>query len=226
MPLPRPSIVIKAFLAPEICTEVMEKEFKRSYMIIAQSIVSPLPEDALDQGNVIRLCVRMYRPYWDASDPSAQELWAGSVRDWLINLVRNLNNTLKTYNRVLHPAGAGNIDFAFAELEFGENVVVRFALEDNQLPGDAAAMVDDLRALMAEGAFGEGEVETVAIPSAESLAARQAALEEAQAAAEAAASEEDAESGEGEAVVSEIPLDLGAWGISFADGTPVEYRYR
>ncbi len=226
MPLPRPSIVIKAFLAPEICTEVMEKEFKRSYMIIAQSIVAPLPEDELDQGNVIRLCVRMYRPYWDASDPSAQELWAGSVRDWLINLVRNLNNTLKTYNRVLHPAGAGNIDFAFAELEFGDNVVVRFALEDNQLPGDAAAMVDDLRALMAEGAFGEGEVEEVAIPSAESLAARQTALDEAKAAAEAAAAEEGAEDGEGKEVVSDIPLDLGIWGVSFADGTTTEYRYR
>lgn len=225
MPLPRPSVVIKASLTPGIYSEAMEKEFKRSFMIIAQSLVEPLSEEA-PQENVIRLCVRMYRPYWDATDEGAQELWAGSIREWLVNLVRNLNNTLKTYNQVLHPVGAGNIDFSFAELEFGNDVVVRFALEGNQLPQDAAAMVEDLRALMAEGAFGEGEVETVAIPSAEALAARQAALEEAQAAAAVDAAEEDAESEEGEAVVPDIPLDLGAWGITFADGTTAEYRYR
>lgn len=225
MPLPRPSVVIKASLTPGIYSEAMEKEFKRSFMIIAQSLVEPLSEEA-PQENVIRLCVRMYRPYWDATDEGAQELWAGSIREWLVNLVRNLNNTLKTYNQVLHPVGAGNIDFSFAELEFGNDVVVRFALEGNQLPQDAAAMVEDLRALMAEGAFGEGEVETVAIPSAEALAARQAALEEAQAAAAVDAAEGDAESEEGETAIPDIPLDLGVWGIAFADGTTTEYRYR
>ena len=53
MPLPRPSIVIKAFLLPELCTEAMEKEFKRSYMIIAQSIVAPLPEDLLSEEDLL-----------------------------------------------------------------------------------------------------------------------------------------------------------------------------
>lgn len=224
MPLPRPSVIIKVSLESQLYSEAMESELKRSFMIIAQSIVEAQPEDAASQGNVIRLCVRMYRPYWDAKDAAAQELWAGSLQGWLINLVRNLNNTLKTYNQVRHPAGAGNIDFAFAELEFGDNVVVRFALEDNQLPADAAVLVEDVRQLMAEGAFGEGEVAMVAIPSEEALAVRQAALEEPLAAVEEGVGE-SAESGEGEGPLPDTPLDRGSWGISFADGSTVEYRY-
>lgn len=222
MPLPRPSVVIKAFLEPQLCSEAMECEFKRSFMIIAQSLVEPLPDEEAGEGNCLRLCVRMHRPYWDCTDPAAQELWEGSLSLWLENLLRNLNNTMRTFNQVLHPAGADNLDFASVELEFGGNVSVRFALADNRLPESAAAMVEELRRLMADGAFGEGEVATVAIPSAASLAARKAALEEAAMAAE----EREAE-GEGEpAPVSDIPLDYNAWGISFSDGRQQEYAFQ
>lgn len=220
MPLPRPSVVIKASLDPQLCSEAMEREFKRSFMIIAQSLVTPLSPEEAAEGNRLRLCVRMHQPYWNCADPDAQALWEGSLSRWLENLLRNLNNTMRTFNQVLHPAGAGNLDFAFVELEFGDNALVRFALMGNQLPSNAAAMVEELRRLMAGGAFGEGEVAAVAIPSDDSLAARRLALEE-------AAAEASGDEAAGEATsVPDIPLDYGAWGIVFSDGCQQEYAFQ
>ena len=236
MPLPRPSLVLQAYLKPQLCTDPMEKEFKRSFMVVAQSVVHQLPEDEAQQGNVLRLSIRMHRPYWDAQNPEAQTLWDGSVHKWLVNLVRNLNNTMKTYNQVLHPLGAGNIEFSFVEFEFDQHILARIALEDNQLPASTVELLENLRRLMAEGVISgdAGQVASVCMPSRQALQELEEALaqapEEISRLREAARQAEEAAHAAGEEPpepqvfeMPEIPLDYSRWGICYADGTVEEF---
>ena len=169
--LPKPSLVLQVRLRPEEYSDTAAAEIKRSYMYLAQSVVSELDEGERAEGNLMRLNVRLMKPFWDASDPAAEQLWRASFMPWLVNATRNMSTAMHNYNTVLHPLGAGN-----------------------RIPSEAPALCDKVRTLAAEGVFDEN-VARIRIPSRASLAAQEAAFEEEQARYRAAlaAQDEDAE---------------------------------
>lgn len=179
--LPKPSLVLQVRLRPEEYSDAAAAEIKRSYMYLAQSVVSELDEGERAEGNLMRLNVRLMKPFWDPADPAAEELWQASFMPWLANATRNMSTAMHNYNTVLHPLGAGNVTYQWADFDFAPHGVLRLKVDDeNRIPSEAPAFCDKVRALAAEGAFGEN-VARVRIPSRASIAAQEAAFEEEQA---------------------------------------------
>lgn len=187
--LPKPSLVLQVKLSPEEYSEAAAAEIKRSYMYLAQSLVAELDEDERAEGNLMRLNVRLMKPFWDPSDPEAETLWQASFMPWLANAARNMSTAMHNYNTVLHPLGAGNVTYQWADFDFAPHAVLRLKVDDeNRIPSAAPALCDKVRALAAEGAFGE-DVARIRIPSRASIAAQKAAFEEEQARYRAAQNE-------------------------------------
>ena len=129
----------------------------------------------------MRLNVRLMKPFWDPSDPEAETLWQASFMPWLANAARNMSTAMHNYNTVLHPLGAGNVTYQWADFDFAPHAVLRLKVDDeNRIPSEAPAFCDKVRTLAAEGAFGEN-VACIRIPSRASIAAQKAAFEEEQA---------------------------------------------
>lgn len=177
----KPSLVLQVKLSPEEYSEAAAAEIKRSYMYLAQSLVAELDEDERAEGNLMRLNVRLMKPFWDPSDPEAETLWQSSFMPWLANAARNMSTAMHNYNTVLHPLGAGNVTYQWADFDFAPHAVLRLKVDDeNRIPSEAPNFCDKVRALAAEGAFGEN-VARIRIPSRASIAAQRAAFEEEQA---------------------------------------------
>lgn len=206
--LPKPSLVLQVRLRPEEYSDTAAAEIKRSYMYLAQSVVSELDEGERAEGNLMRLNVRLMKPFWDASDPAAEQLWRASFMPWLVNATRNMSTAMHNYNTVLHPLGAGNVTYQWADFDFAPHAVLRLKVDDeNRIPSEAPALCDKVRTLAAEGAFGEN-VARVRIPSRASIAAQEAAFEEEQARYRAALAAQN-EAAEDEAAV---PAETAAEG--------------
>lgn len=179
--LPKPSLVLQVRLRPEEYSDTAAAEIKRSYMYLAQSVVSELDEGERAEGNLMRLNVRLMKPFWDASDPAAEQLWRASFMPWLVNATRNMSTAMHNYNTVLHPLGAGNVTYQWADFDFAPHAVLRLKVDDeNRIPSEAPALCDKVRTLAAEGVFDEN-VARIRIPSRASLAAQKVAFEEEQA---------------------------------------------
>lgn len=179
--LPKPSLVLQVRLRPEEYSDTAAAEIKRSYMYLAQSVVSELDEGERAEGNLMRLNVRLMKPFWDASDPAAEQLWRASFMPWLVNATRNMSTAMHNYNTVLHPLGAGNVTYQWADFDFAPHAVLRLKVDDeNRIPSEAPALCDKVRTLAAEGVFDEN-VARIRIPSRVSIAAQEAAFEEEQA---------------------------------------------
>lgn len=179
--LPKPSLVLQVRLRPEEYSDTAAAEIKRSYMYLAQSVVSELDEGERAEGNLMRLNVRLMKPFWDASDPAAEQLWRASFMPWLVNATRNMSTAMHNYNTVLHPLGAGNVTYQWADFDFAPHAVLRLKVDDeNRIPAEAPALCDKVRTLAAEGVFDEN-VARIRIPSRVSIAAQEAAFEEEQA---------------------------------------------
>lgn len=116
--LPKPSLVLQVRLRPEEYSDTAAAEIKRSYMYLAQSVVSELDEGERAEGNLMRLNVRLMKPFWDVSDPAAEQLWRASFMPWLVNATRNMSTAMHNYNTVLHPLGAGNVTYQWADFDF------------------------------------------------------------------------------------------------------------
>lgn len=61
--LPKPSLVLQVRLRPEEYSDTAAAEIKRSYMYLAQSVVSELDEGERAEGNLMRLNVRLMKPF-------------------------------------------------------------------------------------------------------------------------------------------------------------------
>ena len=107
--LPKPSLVLQVRLRPEEYSDTAAAEIKRSYMYLAQSVVSELDEGERAEGNLMRLNVRLMKPFWDASDPAAEQLWRASFMPWLVNATRNMSTAMHNYNTLPAPRGCSTV---------------------------------------------------------------------------------------------------------------------
>ena len=209
--LPKPSLVLQVRLRPEEYSDTAAAEIKRSYMYLAQSVVSELDEGERAEGNLMRLNVRLMKPFWDASDPAAEQLWRASFMPWLVNATRNMSTAMHNYNTVLHPLGAGNVTYQWADFDFAPHAVLRLKVDDeNRIPSEAPALCDKVRTLAAEGVFDEN-VARIRIPSRASLAAQKVAFEEEQARYRAALAAQNEAAEDEAAVPAETAAEGEGW---------------
>lgn len=196
----RPSLILRMDLDERLFSDEVVAAIKRSYSYVAPSVVcSHESSDANYAENNMRFMIKLHRAYWDRNDAEAQELWENVMPKWLHNMINKVSNTITAANKVSAEEGSQGMDFAWLELEFGENALISVkAACDSSLPSSGVDMVESVRDLMCVGKLGEG-VACVRIPSRasweEQLACAQEAERVAAEAAEAAASE-DGESAE------------------------------
>ena len=190
----RPSLILKMDLDERVFSDEMIAEIKRSYSYVAPSVVASHPAGEGYPEHNLRFMVKLHRPYWDIHDEGAQELWQGVMPKWLHNMFFKVSNTITASNKVRAEAGERGLKYAWLELEFGENALMAIkTASDGAIPEQGVEWVERVRALMCDGAFGDG-VTCVRIPSRASYEAQLAAAEAAQArAAEDVAGEEAAE---------------------------------
>lgn len=191
----RPSLILRMDLDERLFNDETVAGIKRSYSYVAPSVVSSHePADPNYAENNMRFMVKLHRAYWDCNDAEAQQLWENVMPKWLHNMFNKVSNTITAANKVCAEEGTQGMDYAWLELEFGENaLVVLKTASDSSLPADGVETFERVRELMCAGKFGE-DIACVRIPSRASWEAQLAAAEEAERAAEEAAA---AEGGEG-----------------------------
>ena len=208
----RPSLILKMDFDERAYNDEVKSEIKRSYSYVAPSLVET--HEACDgrPENVMRFTIKVHRPYWDVNDEASQELWEGSMVKWLHNMLAKVSNTMMAANTQHKNRGERTVDYAWLDLEFGNNLTIRVKLNaDSSIPENTYDIVAAVRKAACAGVLGDN-LAVVSVPSYESWSAQLAAVEaelaaqaeaEAAAAAEAAAQETEVSGGDQEAETDE-----------------------
>lgn len=211
------------------CSDEVIAGIKRSYSYVAPAMVVTHEPDEGPARNIMRFRIRLHRPYWDKNDPAAEELWSGMMPTWLRNMFYKVSSTIVAAAKMSRRQGDPVLEYAWIELEFGDNALVAVkTADDSSIPEEAVGWMERVRDLMGEGAFGDEPPACVRIPSLASLE-RQRAAAAAELEAAAAAKADAAEDGDAEAVdavsVAEprFAVDYTVWGIEAADGGAREF---
>lgn len=247
--LVRPSLILQVDLDERTCSDEVIAGIKRSYSYVAPTTVATHEPGEGPARNVMRFRIRLHRPYWDKNDPDAEKLWSGMMPTWLRNMFYKVSSTIVAAAKMSRKQGDPVLEYAWVELEFGDNALVAVkTADDSSIPEEAVGWVERVRDLMGEGAFGDEPLACVRIPSLASLERQRAlALAELEAAAavktdvvagDDVASGDVAADGDVEIVeaaeaveAAEVPpieepkfaIDYTVWGIEAADGGVREF---
>lgn len=219
----RPSLILNMDIDERQYSDDVIAEIKRSYSYVAPSIVAEKPVDANNPiENVIRLVVRMHKPYWDDNDEAACEQWDAVMPKWLGNMFSKVSATVTAANAVRAKSDEIPLPYAWMEVEFGDNVTIAQAINtDSSFPENALSVVEQVRTLMGAGALGEGVVR-VSVPAYALWEAQRAQACELAGGADAedevieGAGETDAENGAGVAAEAALEAEKTE-GIEAAD---------
>ncbi len=172
----RPSLILKMDLDEHVYSDETVADIKRSYSYVAPSVITSHETGDARPENTMRFMIKLHRPYWDANDDAANELWSGVMPKWMHNMFYKVSNTITASNKMHAERGEQDLPYAWLEMEFGNNVCVAFkTAHDSSLSDEFGSMVEQVRTYMAQGAFGEGKITKVCIPSHASYEAQLAA---------------------------------------------------
>lgn len=211
-----PSMLLMLDIDERLDTHDLRLEINRCYAYVGSPVIrTHAPEDAdAPVVNTMRIIVQLgTRHYIDSSVEGADELWEGTLKDYLRNQFHKLANQMMIFNRRQREESNPELIFTYLEtnLENGK-LVCRMHLDSTcVIPESESAWLGRVRQAYNEGVLGEGVV-NVTLPSPESYdlqykegmiakaereAARKAAEEAERAAKEAeqAAAEDVAEAG-------------------------------
>lgn len=209
----RPSLVLNMDIDERQYSDDVVAEIKRSYSYVAPSVIAekPINTDAPIE-NVIRLAVRMHRPYWDTNDAAACEQWDAIMPKWLTNMFSKVSATVKAANGVRAKADDDPLPYAWMEVEFGKDITVAQATNsDSSFPEDALSVVEQVRNLMGAGALGE-DVVRVSVPAHALWAAQRAEAVAAAAEADVQA-KQDESAGAAEEGAAEVAGETAVGGV-------------
>ena len=179
-----PSLIEKISLDERQANQAVIDDLKRSYPYVGPVTVTK--HAATDPAcNVMRLIVRMGKPYWSSADPQGDEMWQ-AVSTWLDAKLYKVGSTMANFNKSRAEKGQQTVDYGRVELDM-KPYLFSMALPTTGALPEAEDLVARVRELL-----NQGTVVRVEMPSAASWAAQYAAAEEAakeKAAAEAAAAE-------------------------------------
>ncbi len=190
----RPSLILKMNLDEHVYSDETVSDIKRSYSYVAPSVIERHATGDARPENTLRFMVKLHKPYWDANDAAANELWDGVMPKWMHNLFYKVSSTITASNKVRTERGETALPYAWLELEFGDNATLALkTASDSSIPEEFVGMVERVRSLAAQGAFGEAEIACVRIPSRTSYEAQLAEALSAAEAGEGAEAMEEAE---------------------------------
>ena len=193
-----PSLIEKISLDERQANAAVVDDLKRSYPYVGPVTVGTHAATE-PPCNVMRLVVRMGKPYWSSADATGDEMW-DAVRTWLDAKLYKVGSTMANFNTSRAEKGQQTVDYGRLELDM-KPYLFSVALPTTGALPEAEELVGRFRELLNAGVL-EGAVVRVDMPAAASWAEQcEAAREraEAQAAAEQQAGEEGAANEEGAA---------------------------
>ena len=202
-----PSLIEKISLDERQANQAVIDDLKRSYPYVGPVTVAR--HAAADPAcNVMRLIVRMGKPYWSSADASGDEMW-DAVRTWLDAKLYKVGSTMANFNASRAEKGQQTVDYGRLELDMKPYLFSMALPTAGGLP-EAEKLVGRFRELLNQGVF-EGTVARVEMPSAASWAQQYAAAEK--------AAEERAAAEGGAAAAQEAAGPAGA--VAVLDTAPV-----
>lgn len=170
-----PSLIEKISLDERQANQAVIDDLKRSYPYVGPVTVAR--HAAADPAcNVMRLIVRMGKPYWSSADASGDEMW-DAVRTWLDAKLYKVGSTMANFNTSRAEKGQQTVDYGRLELDMKPYLFSMALPTAGGLP-EAEELVGRFRELLNQGVF-EGVVARVEMPSAASWAQQYAAAEKA-----------------------------------------------
>lgn len=205
MAQPRPSCTLILDIDERLYSEEVKLEVGRCYAYVCTTLVRTHPASEGEPVNTARILAKLgTRKYVHSADEGADELWGGVMERWLHNEFHKIGNNLVIYNRRQREIGGVELNFDWLEVEL-ENGALTLAwrLDSTSfIDPERSALASQVRALLNDGALGEGVVR-VQMPSDASYAQQAAQAAEERAAREAAAAEEAARKAEEERLAAE-----------------------
>jgi hypothetical protein len=179
-----PSLILKVNLDERVATKATVEDLKRSYPYVAPISVGT-HEQSDPVCNVMRMIVRLNKPYW-TDDADGAQTWV-SVRDWLAGKLYKVGSTVVNYN-TSKDDDTTSVHYGRLEIDMKPYTFDLALPTCDELPAVDEQVVR-FRELLVAGALPQDTVRVV-IPSSESYAAQYAAAEAAaKEAAEKAAAE-------------------------------------
>jgi hypothetical protein len=223
-----PSLILKVNLDERVATKATVEDLKRSYPYVAPISVGT-HEQSDPVCNVMRMIVRLNKPYW-TDDADGAQMWV-SVRDWLAGKLYKVGSTVVNYN-TSKDDDTTSVHYGRLEIDMKPYVFDLALPTCDELPAVDEQVVR-FRELLVAGALPQDTVRVV-IPSSESYAAQYAAAKEAaekaaaeaaeKAAAEAAAEaaeQPDAETAAGEQAAEQVAAQTeGSAAELLVEGAP------
>jgi hypothetical protein len=172
-----PSMLLMIDIDEALDTEELRLEINRCYAYIGSPVVRTHARAGQAAENTLKVVIQLgTRHYVDSSVEGADELWEGTLKNWLRIQFHKLANQMVIFNRRQREEGKAEIDFKWIEvnLENGK-LVCRMRLDSISSIGEAdSAWIDAVRQALNAGKLGEG-VTCVEMPSAASYEAQEVA---------------------------------------------------
>ncbi len=84
--------------------------------------------EAVPAHNVMRIAIRLHKPYWETDDPAAVELWDSMMDRWLKNITNKISNTMVAFNTMRRRNGGLEIAFESMQFEFENKALIEVPL--------------------------------------------------------------------------------------------------
>lgn len=209
-----PSLIEKVSLDAREFNADVAADVKRCLTYVGPvSVVSHEASDPAEPAcNVMRMVVRMGRPYWGAGEGDADAMW-GVMRTWLDSKQYKLGSAIANFNKTRGESGQQTVSYGRLDVDMKPYVFSLALPQGDELPG-LSELVGRFRAQLNGGALAGLEIAGVDMPSAESLAAQVQAAKEAfeaePTASQADESDESAAEGtEGASEAGNVEADAG-----------------
>lgn len=101
---------------------------------------------------IMRIAIRLHKPYWETDNPAAVELWDSMMDRWLRNITTKVSNTMVAFNTMRRRNGGLEVPFGSVQYEFDGKALVDVELTpDCAIPENAPAVIKRVRAWFNSG---------------------------------------------------------------------------
>lgn len=149
----KPAMVLQMDLDSRVYNEELVAELKRSYAYIAAPLVicHEVASEA-EANNIVRIVVKIRKPYWHVQDEVSNELWNNTMLPWFSNVFAKLSVALPAFNNNRAKRDEAPFIFNWLELELEDERVRMPLASDCSLPADALDRLAQARIAAAQEA--------------------------------------------------------------------------
>ena len=130
---------------------VAGKQLNRSFNYVCPVSVTERADAPDEAGSVVRMMVRLPRPYWPGDGDSADDNWSQILRPWLKDKLYKVGSVIKGYDRFAEEEGDEPLNFESIDVSLGGTTLALELDADHDIDPQALEMADRYRELRGTG---------------------------------------------------------------------------